>query len=766
MQSAFLNMVKLGFLFLLFATMLRGRHSRRLRFWTAGWLLVVVNASLPLFQTFHHPAVPHLLQMIHLQLLLLTGTFFLLSFLEGSASWEKIVSVGMAVSVPTSMLACVVSFYPGSRWAIALCVVAGQALALAQTRYLSGDPRGPRRIGVLVACWAMGGLILAIVPYHPGKTPEMMIAELMLATAVLCWTGLRRAGETCFRRTSGTMIACGGLVVWAVFFPLSMLLVRMLTDSMLATVFWNLPRFLVGFGMLMMLHEEDLARAKDLSEQYRLLFDRHPLPMWVFHVETLRFLMVNEAAVAHYGYTREQFAAMTIRDIRPAADLERLREVVEKNTGELKRTAGWQHILSDGRQIAVDIFSHAIVFEQQPARIVVALDVTQRNAAEEKLRQAYKLESLGQLTGGIAHDFNNILAIILGSLELIEQRSRLDAPSQQMVRQAIASVHRGSELTGRLLAYARKQPLEPRIVSIPGLLDETVSFIQSSLGPMVEVRVLCDPLLWQAQIDPGQLENALLNLAVNARDAMGESGMLEMMGRNLHLAEPVAGLLGEIGAGDYIVLSVSDNGSGMPEEVIQRATEPFFTTKPVGKGTGLGLSMVYGFLKQSGGHMQIESRVGEGTTVHLYLPRAMETERRAVPRAPGGPMAALPRGEELILVVEDEHAIRQVLVYLLQSLGYRVLEAEDGPGALKHLKGDDCIDLLLTDVVLPNGISGGLLAADAKEMRPEIKVLFSSGYTRNVLIRDRRLEEGVHLLTKPFRLAELATTVRRVLDVD
>ena len=763
MQNALLNLIMLTFLFLLFATMVRGRQSRRLRFWTLALFLLLVNAMLALLQPVDRTLLL-CVKILHFELLVVAATVFLVSFLDRSMGRKRLTQIGLGVSVPWLIGIPLVRLHPGAMGPVMLCVVGGQLLVLVQTRLIPGGALSAQRVRIMAWCAGAGALMLAIVYDHPKQVPEMAIAEIMLANAVLLWTQTGRGADARRGRTLGVILTSGGFLVWATFFPIALFFDTRLTDAVLAALFWSLPKFLIGFGVLTILHEEDLAQADDLSEQYRLLFDHHPLPMWVFHADTLRFLMVNDAAVAHYGYTREQFAAMTIRDIRPEEELERLKQVVEYQPDELKRTVGWQHILNGGRQIAVDIFSHSVIFEQQAARIVVAIDVTQRNAAEEKLRQAYKLESLGQLTGGVAHDFNNILAIILGSLELVEQRKVLDGPGEGLVRQAIASVHRGSELTGRLLAYARKQPLEPKMVVLPSLLEETVGFIQISLGPTIEVQVVCDPLLWHAQIDPSQLENALLNLALNARDAVGENGELKIVAWNLHLEEPTAGLVGEIGAGDYVVLAVSDNGMGMAEEVIARATEPFFTTKPVGKGTGLGLSMVYGFLKQSGGHMQIASRVGEGTTVRMYLPRALATEGRMVARTGGGPIEGLPRGEEQILVVEDEHAIRHILVSLLRSLGYRVLEAEDGPMAMRYLEEEPGIDLLLTDVVLANGISGGQLAADAQAMRPAIKVLFSSGYTRNVLIHDRRLEEGVHLLTKPFRLVELATAVRRVLD--
>ena len=606
--------------------------------------------------------------------------------------------------------------------------------------------------------------MLVSVRHSPHNIPDFAFTQILLADALLLWTNPHGEATRPTGKTPGVIAACAGLTLWASLGPMVLLFGHLMPHLVVSPMYWNFPKFFVGFGMLLMLQEQETLLSHDLSEKYRLLFHHHPLPMWVFHESTLRFLMVNDAAVDHYGYTREQFASMTIEQIRPPEDLPRLHTTLADRPRSINSTPGWRHILADSTTIEVDIFSHSIQFERQPARLVVAIDVTKRNAAEERLRQAYKLESLGQLTGGVAHDFNNILAIILGNLELIEQRKALDVSGEHLVRQAMASVHRGSELTRRLLAYAMQQPLEPRMVHLPRLLEDAVRFIRSSLGPMIDVQVDCHPLLWPVLIDPGQLENALLNLAVNARDAMGESGQLIIRCRNLHLSHPRTGRLGEIAPGEYAVLSFTDNGAGMSDEIVLRAIEPFFTTKPVGKGTGLGLSMVYGFLKQSGGHMQIDSHPHRGTTVELYLPRAVDVERRTVPRPPNSHIEGLPRGEEQILIVEDEHAIRTILAHLLRSLGYSVLEAEDGPQAMHHLEQPGRIDLLLTDVVLPNGISGGLLANDARALRPQIKVLFSSGYTRNVLIHDRRLEEGVHLLTKPFRLAELATMVRRVLD--
>ncbi len=393
----------------------------------------------------------------------------------------------------------------------------------------------------------------------------------------------------------------------------------------------------------------------------------------------------------------------------------------------------------------------------------VIRDISQQKTAERRVRQAYKMEALGQFTGGIAHDFNNILAIIMGNLELIAGSCSNDPFAKEKIQQTVEAAERAADLTRRLLAFARQQSLDPAVVHTGEIVRNAATFICSSLGATIAVQVTIPPDLWLTMIDKNQLENALLNLAVNARDAMPEGGQLYLDCQNVDLREAQIDALGTLHPGRYVVISVRDTGSGMTAESIAKATEPFYTTKPIGKGTGLGLSMVYGFIKQSGGHLRISSVLSSGTTVQLYLP-----ESKAEERAPSFLPPLLPtdvsRGTETVLIVEDEHSIRTTVAYALKALGYTVFDREDGPTAVSLLQRTQHIDLLLTDITLPNGMSGVRLAEEAIALHPAIKVIFSSGYTSNVLIRDYKLAEEAHLVTKPVRMKDLFAKIRSVLD--
>ena len=419
----------------------------------------------------------------------------------------------------------------------------------------------------------------------------------------------------------------------------------------------------------------------------------------------------------------------------------------------------------DGRELPIEQ-SHCPMTDdngQASGTVFVFRDITHRETTERRVRQAYKMEALGQLTGGIAHDFNNILAIIMGNLELVAEDLEAGSEANERVNQAISSTEKATDLTRRLLAFARQQPVVPVVVDMVHLVSAAAEFMRRSLGPAITLQVDLAEDLWFARVDHSQFENALLNLAVNARDAMPSGGTLRIECANFIVgAARMPGM--EIAPGEYVQIAVLDTGHGMSNEARLRATEPFFTTKPVGEGTGLGLSMVYGFLKQSGGYLRIESEPGAGTKVSLYLPRAVSVPFKPAPSRGLRADDPLPRGDERVLIVEDELAIRRTIGYLLHSLGYRVLEAEDGPSALVHLMKTPDIDLLLTDVVLPNSISGPELAVRAKRIQPEAKVIFTSGYTANVLVRDYGMEEGAHLLNKPFHLAALARMLRGVLD--
>ena len=382
----------------------------------------------------------------------------------------------------------------------------------------------------------------------------------------------------------------------------------------------------------------------------------------------------------------------------------------------------------------------------------------------EMLRQTQKMESIGQLTGGIAHDFSNLLQVIVGNLELI----RRTVPAEfgrvlKAVDIAMNSARTGAALTQRLLAFARRKPLAPKPLNVNVLLGGLADLLNRSLGETIEVEIVAGAGLWRVEADASELESALLNLAVNARDAMPLGGKITLETANAYLDDRYVLPHADVPPGQYVSISMTDTGSGMDAETVSRAFEPFFTTKAVGKGTGLGLSQVYGFVKQSGGHINIYSEVDAGTTIRIYLPRLLRAdEDEDIPAVPEAPHSAR---RETILVIEDDDAVRSLSVDILAELGYDVLEAADGPSAVKLIEANPQIDLLFTDVVLPGGMNGAQVAAIATAQRPELKVLFTTGYSRNAIVHQGRLDAGVQLLTKPFTFDELARKVREVLKV-
>ncbi|WP_310467071.1 PAS domain S-box protein [Sphingomonas sp.] len=393
----------------------------------------------------------------------------------------------------------------------------------------------------------------------------------------------------------------------------------------------------------------------------------------------------------------------------------------------------------------------------------VSEEVERRTQAEDALRQAQKMETIGQLTGGIAHDFNNLLQIIAGNLDIL--RRTLPAESarlQRSIENAMKGTDRAAVLTQRLLAFARRQPLTPKVLDPNKLVSGMSEMVHRTLGETYAVETVLASGLWRVEADPNQLETALLNLAVNSRDAMPGGGKLTVETANTHLDRDYAERHAGVAPGQYVVICVSDTGSGMDPATAERAVEPFFTTKDVGKGTGLGLSMVYGFVKQSGGHLKIYSEPGQGTTVKIYLPRHHGAETAEAEPA----RAAAPAGDrsETILLCEDDDDVRAFSAESLRELGYEVLEAGDGEAALALLGPEQApVHLLFTDVVLP-GITGAVLADRARQLRPRLKVLFTTGYARNAIVHHGRLDPGVELLSKPFTYAELAKRIRDLLD--
>jgi signal transduction histidine kinase/CheY-like chemotaxis protein len=453
---------------------------------------------------------------------------------------------------------------------------------------------------------------------------------------------------------------------------------------------------------------------------------------------------------------------MTIAEIRPQGELARILAFLDPAAPAYQSAQNLRHRKKDGKILQVDVFSYPLTFERHRARITVAIDVTQRNRAEEQLRQSQKMEAIGQLTSGVAHDFNNLLTIIQGNLELLGEKLTGDGPLSAMLSDALGASERGAGLTRRLLAYSRLQPLEPRTVALDGLVAELLALLRRTLDETIAIDATLAPDLWRVRIDPAQLENALLNLAVNARDAMPDGGRLSIEAFNTMLDADYAAQNPEVKPGEHVLLAISDTGIGMTPEVIERAFEPFFTTKATGQGTGLGLSMVFGFVRQSGGHIRLYSERGRGTTVKLYLPRAVgEIEPRVANDI--APVERASRGET-IMVVEDDAGLRKLALTMLGGLGYRTLEAADGLEALRQIGSAAHIDLLLTDVVLPKGLSGPALAGAALQHLPGLKVLYMSGYTRDAIMHNGALNEGVHLIMKPFHKADLAAKIRKLLD--
>jgi CheY-like chemotaxis protein len=366
------------------------------------------------------------------------------------------------------------------------------------------------------------------------------------------------------------------------------------------------------------------------------------------------------------------------------------------------------------------------------------------------------------LTGGIAHDFNNILAVIIGMTELTAAGVAGDPKLSAMVKQIDESAERGAQLVQRMLAFARKQPLETRILDLNEAVKHAVAMLERTLGEHITVEATLIADLWHALADPSQLEDAIVNLAVNARDAMPNGGRLLFETGNAHLDADYAAQNAEVVAGDYVVINVTDSGTGIPPEIVERVFEPFFTTKEVGRGTGLGLSMVYGFVKQSRGHVKIYSEVGHGTSVRLYLPRAVQ-EQPSLIDAPEETAARLPVGRETILVVEDDAAVRAMVVNTLEGLGYKVQQAADGKSALEVVRAGGHFDLLFTDMIMPNGVSGQDLIHATRQLRPNIKALLTSGYSEQFIKLDG--VSDVRLLSKPYRREKLAIAVRSALDV-
>ena len=500
-----------------------------------------------------------------------------------------------------------------------------------------------------------------------------------------------------------------------------------------------------------------------LTARLEMMLDRMPIGCILYDAE-FRFAYWNKAAERIFGYRLEEvrgrhpFGLITPEPAQPL--VESIFRELAAGRREVDATA--QNVTKDGRMILCEWHDMPLFDAENRFTGILAMcqDVTERHATEERLRQSEKMNAVGQLTGGVAHDFNNLLTVVIGNLDLAMDRVHHEL--RPAIEGALRAAERGAALVRQMLAFSRRQTLIAEALDLNHVVAGMEQMLRRTLGEDVEIVMRLATPLWSALADRAQVESALLNLAINSRDAMPGGGKLTIETDNAHLDEDYATQNAEVAPGDYVALAVTDTGTGMTQEVLEHAFEPFFTTKEVGKGTGLGLSMIYGFAKQSQGHAKIYSEVGHGTTVRLYLPRKAATAQSAV--APVRADRARTGGSETILVVEDDADVRAFVVGQLGDLGYRVIEAADGPQAQRILESDQPIDLLFTDVIMPGGMTGRQLADAARAGRPGLKAIFTSGYTENSIVHQGKLDKGVSFLSKPFRRQELALKIREMLD--
>jgi PAS domain S-box-containing protein len=521
---------------------------------------------------------------------------------------------------------------------------------------------------------------------------------------------------------------------------------------------------------------------RDVTEQWRLeaalkqnerllqhISDALPAVLFLYSLEQERLVYVSRESLTITGYLPGELTGgelvleeMLHPDDRPLVREEMLKlenaaegGMIEVECRIQQRTGEWKWILL--RTTVFDRFPDGSAKQL----LGVALNVTESRRLREQLIQSSKLESLGKLAGGVAHDFNNLLTVIQSYAEMAQSALSDEHPAYSHVEQILKASEQASHLTNQMLAFARRRIISPRVFNLNELVREAETFLQRLLPENIQMKTVLEPNLWHVHADPAQIEQVLLNLAINARDAMPEGGVLTIETANVTLGEAYTARHAEVQAGEYVLLAVSDTGIGMDERTLARLFEPFFTTKETGKGTGLGLSTCYGIVKQAGGSIWVYSEPGKGTTFKVYLPRTLET-------AVGLPERPVRRrvigGHETVLVVEDNDAVREVAVAALEAQGYRVLQAASGAEALQLVEDmEEPVHLLLTDVVMP-GMSGAALAQQLQERYPHLKVLYTSGYTQNVIVHHGVLEEGIAFLPKPYRPADLAHRVREVLD--
>jgi two-component system cell cycle sensor histidine kinase/response regulator CckA len=658
----------------------------------------------------------------------------------------------------------------GSLWLTG--AIAADSLRSLWFVWWTGDATGVLVVAPVLLTW-----IVAPEPPHSLVRAVEAVALLVLLAVLTCilfsntfsfvfaifplasWVALRlgaRGGAT-----ATLLVSC--LAVWFTMGGMGPFVASTRTGNLaLLQIFMALLAITTSVISALMIERKTAGQALTQSEaNHRLLFETIPTPLWVYDGETSAFLTVNEAAVQRYGYSREEFLGMTLKDIRPPEDIPPLRDQSAPSAEGFSDAEAWRHRKKDGTVIDVEISRHPLLFAGRPAVLAVAHDVTRSKSLESQLIQAQKMEAIGRLAGGIAHDFNNLLTAIFGSADFLLLDTGADDPRREDVLEIKKAAERAAGLTRQLLAFSRKQVMATQVLDLNGVVAGVEQMLRRLIGEDISFRTLLAPDLGAVRADPGQLEQVIMNLAVNARDAMPRGGKLTIETLNKDLDEAYAQEHVPVATGRYVMLAVSDTGVGMDDRVKAHLFEPFFTTKEKGKGTGLGLAMVYGIVKQSGGYIWAYSEPGRGTTFKIYLPRVQ------APADPVTPRSMLPvslKGSETVLVVEDEVAVRNVIRRVLETNGYVVLVASDGQEALRlanEHRGP--IRLLLTDVVMP-GMSGRELADRLALVRQEAKVLYLSGYTDDAIVQHGVLESGIAFLQKPFTPQGLARRLREVLD--
>ena len=498
---------------------------------------------------------------------------------------------------------------------------------------------------------------------------------------------------------------------------------------------------------------------RDSEARYRLLFDGNPTPLLLYDPATLRFLAVNDAAIRQYGFSREEFQRITVTELRPPEDVPLLMEQLASPGEDGMRRGRFRHRRKDGTVFEVDIVSHPMDVGGSVARLAIATDVSERADLERQLRQAQKMEAVGQLAGGMAHDFNNLLSTILTTAELMGSELPADSVLRDDLETIRTAAGRGATLTAKLLAFSRRKTLEYQTLAVDELLGEFARVVRRLIPESIELSLPLRAGGARIHADAGAVEQIVMNLVTNARDAMPAGGTLTIGTERATMDEEFARGHAGTRPGDYVVLRVRDTGAGMDADTLRKVFEPFFTTKPVGVGTGLGMSMVYGLVKQHQGYVDVASQAGEGTTVTVYLP---EVEAPPEPEAAEeAPRSAASSGETLLLV-EDEPALRRAATRVLARSGYRVLTAADGRDALDMLEQEPRVDLIITDVVMPR-LGGNELIRELRDRGRQVRVLFTSGYPGRGDEREE-MEPGIPFLTKPWTIPELLRAVRAALD--